>query len=90
MGGTIEEKLAKRNFSTDEIKKRELRKIGTAFEKIEELRKLGDLEAEDYKSIKEVLDGIRQIPDKDKGSDLTPEKLTELFNFTVDENLKNN
>jgi len=86
--GTIEEKIAKQDFATDEVKERELKKIGAAFEKIEELRKLGDLEAEDYESIKEVLEGRRKIPDKKpEKSDLTTDRLTKLFSFTVDETL---
>ncbi|CAG8471114.1 14267_t:CDS:10 [Cetraspora pellucida] len=76
---TIEEKMAKRNFATDEVKDRELRRIKAAFEGIENLRKLGALEDEDFKSIKEVLDGTRQIPDKKKPSDLNPTNLTNLF-----------
>ncbi|CAG8826272.1 26960_t:CDS:2 [Gigaspora margarita] len=58
------DKIAKRNFSTDEVKDRELRRIKAAFEGIQGLRKLGALEEEDLKSINEVLNGTRQIPDK--------------------------
>ncbi|CAG8682866.1 2895_t:CDS:2 [Racocetra persica] len=89
LGGTIEEKIAKRNFATDEVKDRELRRIKAAFEGIENLRKLGALEEEDFKSIKEVLDGTRRIPDKEKSSDLNPTNLTNLFGFTVDQTLAN-
>ncbi|CAH1756532.1 13944_t:CDS:2 [Entrophospora sp. SA101] len=56
MGGTIEDKIAKRSFSTDEVKERELKRIKWALEGIENLRKLGPLEQDDLDSIKEVLE----------------------------------
>jgi len=81
MGGTIEEKMAKRSdFANETVKTRELKRLKAAFEGIEGLRKLGDLEKEDFKSIKEVLDGTRKIPEKeDQKSDLTVDELREAL-----------